>query len=348
MLLAGTRWTLHTRDGAAVGQGEKRSIRATFEANQYTIDTACGVYTGGWRQSDASLVLMHPEPFGDQRCSPPQQEVAQSLAGSLAGELHYVVGSNGEIVLAGPRNWWTGQRDWLLGASDSILTGARWRVFAIDGRPSEPAERPAELAFAPGFYSIWDSCRRSEGVMIIQQRQLFTHGSNVVTHARCPADPVRSKINSIVASSPRVALAGNGDVVLVSRAGALSLRRVDAIAGTAWRTGVQAGMTFDLLSGSAPARRLVLGPRNRFTFTLGCTTLTGRWWTETAPVGQFIRLVPDGAPPDCADSPDEEPLYGFFLGEVQVVVGPNQDVALFVSKGQQRAARLVQGPARDR
>ena len=74
---------------------------------------------------------------------------------------------------------------------------------------------------------------------------------------------------------------------------------------------------------------------------MSCTTIQGRWRSERSPWGDYARFGPDGPPPDCADSPDEEPLYGFFMGDVHAAIGPNRDIALFVSNGQSRPARVV-------
>jgi hypothetical protein len=261
----------------------------------------------------------------------------------LVGDLRYVVGPNGEFVLANAEHWTTGQRDRKLAAETPDLLSGRWRITSIDGgEVPPPRERPAELAFGSGFFGIWDGCRHSEGVAIVRDRQLFTHGSGVVTMANCPPDPVRTKINAVVTSSPRIARATGGGLALISRAGVLRLERTSSQPlGVGVQTRLRSGMAFDLPAGQGRTARLTLGPGDRFTLALSCTTLRGRWRSDRAPWGAYTRFGPDGAPPDCADSPEEEPLYGFFMGDVQTAIGPNHDIALFVSNGESRPARVA-------
>jgi heat shock protein HslJ len=342
MLLAGTRWELWASDGVRLMAAAGREpIRLSFEAERWTLDTPCGPRAGGWRQAEGAVVLQAGA-VTTRSCSEHQVRTAEALTRTLVGELRYVVGPNGEFVLASAEHWATGQRDLKLGAEEPDLLSGRWRVTSVNGGTPPAGERPAEVALGPGFFGVWDGCRHSEGVAIALQRQLFTHGSGVVTAANCPESPVRTKINAVVTSSPRVARTAGGGLALVSRAGVLRLERTSSQPfGVGVQTRLRSGTAFDLPAGPGRGARLTLGPGDRFSLALSCTTIQGRWRNERSPWGDYARFGPDGPPPDCADSPDEEPLYGFFMGDVHAAIGPNRDIALFVSNGQSRPARVV-------
>lgn len=342
MLLAGTRWELHRLDGAPLASGAREPARLTFEADQWTLETPCGTRTGAWRQAEGAVVLELGS--GAARSCPAEQaEAAQALTRILTGDLRYVVGPNGEFVLAAPQHWLTGRREREFGQGDPDLLSGRWRITVVDGGPPPPPrERPAGLAFGSGYYGVWDGCRHSEGVAIARERQLFTHGSGAVTDANCTADPIRSTINAVVASSPRIARTTDGGLALISRDGALRLQRTSAQPfGVGVERRLRSGQAFDVPTGPGQTARLTLGPGDRFTLALKCTTLQGRWRAAHSLWGPYTRFGPDGPRPECAGSPDEESLYRFFMRDVQAVIGPNKDIALFVSNGEGRPARMA-------
>jgi heat shock protein HslJ len=343
MLMAGTRWDLYVLDAAVVdGPARSGGARLGFEADRWTLETACGARSGAYRQEEGA-VRLEAGAATNRPCSPDQARRSEALARALTGRLAYVVGFNGELVLAGTEHWAAGRRDVGLGREQANLLSGRWRVASVDGVPPPASERPAELAFGPGAFAVWDGCRHSEGVAIIRERQLLALGSGMVTAANCPADPVRAKINAVVAAEPRIALAADGAPVLVSRAGTLRLERKSSQAfGTGVETRLRSGQVFDLMAATGgPPPRLTMGPGNRFSLTLPCGTMQGRWRSESTPWGSYTRLGPDRPPPGCEGQEAATRLFNFLAGDLWVAIGPNRDFALFVSGRERLSARPV-------
>ncbi|TFI56949.1 META domain-containing protein [Sphingomonas parva] len=339
MRLAGTRWDLHAVDGKGIDlPGQTRPARLTFEADQWTLATPCASVSGRWRQ-EAGAVALEPGSRADRACGSALTAPSEALIGAVAGRLAYTVGLNGELVLAGGDHWIVGRRDVTLGWEQPNLLSGRWRIVSVDGTPPPPAERPAELAFGPGAFALWDGCRHSEGVAIAHERRLFVLGSGVVTLANCPADPVRAEIAAALGGGPRIALTGAGGVALVSDAGTLRLERVSTQPfGTGVETRLRAGSAFDLLTGEGAPARLTLAAGGRFTLALPCGTIAGRWRTDSAPAGPYARFSPDAG---CSRTGPPDPIAEFFTGDVLAAIGPNRDIALFVSRDRSLAARPV-------
>jgi hypothetical protein len=222
-----------------------------------------------------------------------------------------------------------------------MLVG-EWRIVSADGATPPQGERPATLYFGPRAYAVWDGCRHSEGVAIATERQLFTHGSGVVTLANCPRDEVREKINAVVAASPRIARVEGNGIALISRAGTLQLRRVSAQAfGTSVEAGLRPGASFDLLIGNGGPARLRLGARDTFAVSLPCGTFEGRWRNARGSGPDYARFSPERSPAGCGEGPAAMQLYNFFTGNIIAAVGPNRDIALFVNNGKSIAARVA-------
>ena len=344
-LIAGSRWEIHALDGRPIDlAGARQPARLTLEADRWTLETRCETRSGPWRQADGAVVI---EPGRAERRACPAGAAAAgaALAEALQGRLGYVVGFNGELVLAGESRWAVGRRDVTLERDTPDLLSGQWRVTSVDGAPPPASERPAELAFGPGGFAVWDGCRHSEGVAIVAGRRLFAHGSGVVTAAVCPADPIRAKINDVVGSRPRVAITADGGRALVSRAGTLRLVRTSARPfGVGAETRLRSGRVFDLMTGETGPARLTLGPGDRFSLSFPCGTVQGRWRTDRGPAGPYARFGPDRPAPGCDADPLGQRLFGFFSGDVQAAIGPNGDIALFVSNGDAIPARPVRSP----
>ncbi|HEX8568726.1 MAG TPA: META domain-containing protein [Caulobacteraceae bacterium] len=340
MLMAGTRWDLRTVDGAPIDPRAKQPPRLTFEADRWTLEAPCSTRSGAWRQEEGAVVVEPATVSTSRACADALAGPGEALARAVEGRLSYVVGPNGEFVLAGRDHWVVGWGDPTFGGEATLLHG-QWRVASVDGAVPPASERPAELGFGPGAFAVWDGCRHSEGVAIALERRLFTHGSGAVTAANCPADPVRAKINAVVAASPRIATTADGGLALVSRAGTLRLRRTSARAfGTGVETRLRTGRAFDLMTGGDPAR-LTLGPGDRFTLTMACGTVQGRWRTNTFPGGSYARFGPDRPAFDCENDPTARRVQGFFMGDVHAAIGPNKDIALFVNRRDAMPARVA-------
>ena len=343
MQLAGSRWELFAVDGKALDlPGARQPARMTFEADRWTLETPCAVHGGPWRQVDQAALL---EPAAPTRvaCSAALAAPSKALAAALTGKLHFVVGPNGELLATNGANWVTGRRDVTFTRGEGNLLTGEWRIVAVDGASPPAQERPATLLVGPRAYGIWDGCMHSEGVSIVADRQLFTHGSGVVTLANCPKDEIRQKINAVVAASPRIARTVDGGLALVSSIGTLRMNRLSTRAfGPATGAQLKAGTSFRLLAG-ADSARLALGPGDAFSVTLPCGMFSGRWQNRRGFGTDFARFSPERPPAGCSEASAGMRLYNFLTGNVLAAVGPNRDIALFVNNGRSVPARVEAG-----
>jgi hypothetical protein len=213
---------------------------------------------------------------------------------------------------------------------------------SVDGVTPPQGERPADLAFGPGAFAVWDGCRHSEGVAIAAERRLHAHGSGVVTMANCAPDELRNKINRIVGSAPRIARSAEAGMALISEAGMLRLlRKSFQPFGTTVDRRLRSGWAFDLAAGPGGQPRLTIGPGNRFSLALPCGTVTGRWRSDSGPDGPYARFGPDRPAAGCASDAEADRLFYFFTGDVLSAVSPNRDIALFVNAGTGLPARVA-------
>lgn len=273
-------------------------------------------------------------------CRPALRAGSAAFARALSGRMRYVLGPE-EIVLAGASGWVQGHREPEPDGAAAALNG-QWLVLSANGVPPPPSEQPAELAFGPGSFAVWDGCRHSEGVALIRARQLFTLGSGIVTMANCPPDPIRARIRAVVAASPRIAHTREGSLALVSRSGTLRLdRRSTRRFGTGVAMTLRPGNGFDVAAGTRGTARLLLAPAERFSLALPCGRLTGRWRNHRDRSGGYARFSPDPPPASCAADPAARRLERFFTGDVLAAIGPNKDIALFVSRGKSLAGRVA-------
>ncbi len=340
-LLAGTRWELLAVDGAAIQlPGAQVPARLTLEADRWTLETPCATRGGPWRQLDDALIV-DPGGMTERPCSQPLLGQSDMVARALAGRLAYVVGPNGELVLASKAHWLTGRQDPTFTRGQEGMFAGEWQIVSVDGSRPPPGDRPPAFFLGPRAFALWDGCRRSEGIAIGSERQLFTLGSGVVTLAKCPRDEVREKISTIVTDSPRIARAGDDEIALIGRSGALRLRRLSTKPfGTSAGTGLRSGTSFDLQRDPGPAR-LKLGPGDAFTVALPCGTFSGRWRNGRGFGTDHSRFSPERPPAGCGDAPAAMQLYNFFTGNVIAAIGQNRDMALFVNNGRSLPARLV-------
>lgn len=349
VLMAGTRWTFATADGAPLSRtAQDRQARLTLEADEWTLEAPCATRTGQWRQEEGAIVL-EPGRETARACRPELAGPSAALTRTMEGRLHYAIGPNEEIVLANADRWAAGGGDRAFSRGEPDPLVGQWRVLSVAGVPPPPSERPAELGFGGGSFAVWDGCRHSEGVAITHARQLFTFGSGVVTLANCPRDEVRARLNAIVGSSPRVARTSDGGLALVSRAGSLRLARKAARSfGTGVERKLRGGIKLDLATGTAGSRRFegrparfALESADRFTLALACGTIQGRWRNVRWPGGWYARFSPERVPDACAADPLARRLERFFSGNLLAAIGPNQDIALLVSESESLPGRVV-------
>jgi heat shock protein HslJ len=338
MLLAGSAWELRAVDGSPPDSSrppERRVLR--FEEDRWTLNGACRPLSGRWRQQGADL-RMEIDAASAGRCAPEATATDRRLRSAIAGLRNYVVGPNRELVIGGAGHWLVGQFDAAALKEDKALLVGEWRVESVDGQKPMQSPRPPSLIFGNSSFAFWDGCNHSEGIQIVLSRQLFTRGSGASTLASCPADPLRSRIGSVLGSNPRIAKTKEGSLSLVAATGTLHLSRMSARRfGTREQLGLRAPATIELLK---PRGRLMLLASNRFAIMLDCGRIEGEWRG-----GQPARFSPGPAErtaPACDSRPGSDAFRvgQFFTGNVHAVTGPNRDIVLLVNENESIAGRI--------
>lgn len=293
---------------------------------------------GSWTQTGSGQVTLVPEGRTARPCNPASKEQSESWAQAMRGQLRYGTGPNGEILLAGGGHWMVGD---LIrrGSSEAAALGGRYEVERGPTAAERNGAKPAELILTRNAYFLWDGCNRTEGLAIAFERQLFLHGSGVSTLASCPPELQNTTLKSLLLSEPRIGRIPGG-LLLSSSAGALRLRRTgDAPPGSVGVTKrLTSGMRFSLLGQQGGT--LAILPTNRFRLTQPCGVTEGRWRAAPGERDGGIRFGPDRPDEACQRDPAARALQQAFLGNVDVAIGPNRDIALFAGRFGAVRARL--------
>jgi heat shock protein HslJ len=338
--LIGTAWSFGALDGRALEMpGARSGPVLTVEGDRFTLETPCLVGEGGWTQTGPGAAVLTPGRRSARACNPASRAQSEAWLAAARGPLRYGNGPNGEIILAGGGHWMVGDLV-RRGSSEAASLAGRYEV---EGGPS-PAlrnrDRPAELILTPGAYHLWDGCNHSEGLAIPFERQLFLHGSGPTTLANCLPGRDDGRFKAIVLSEPRIGRIPGG-LLLSSPAGALRLRRTGAApAGSGGvTTRLEAGMRFTLLE--TPGGTLAILTGNRFRLAQPCGVTEGRWRAAPGDRDGAIRFAPDRPADGCERDPAGRPLQRAFIGNVDVAIGPNRDIALFAGRFGAFRARMA-------
>jgi hypothetical protein len=257
----------------------------------------------------------------------------------MRGALRYSNGPNGEILLAGAGHWMIGDLV-RRGSSEAASLAGRYEVEGGPTAAQRNGAKPAELILTRNAYYLWDGCNRTEGVAIPFERQLFLHGSGVTTLANCMPGRDDAYFKRVVTSEPRIGRIPTG-LLLASPAGSIRLRRMgDAPPGTGGvTTRLQPGMRFTILGTETGA--LAILPSNRYRLSQPCGVTDGRWRAAPGERDGAVRFGPDRPAEACERNPTARLLQHAFLGNVDVAIGPNRDIALFAGRFGAVRARLT-------
>jgi heat shock protein HslJ len=334
-LLAGTKWVLGGIDGA---WGNLKGRTLTFEADRWLLASPCGTRGGAWRQTGDRIVADAPDPAPAVSCAAEAAAMDASLVAMIEADPRFVTGPNGEILIGGGGHWVTGDGPRAQLKDDVPLAGT-WRIVAIDEAP--PAgEGPLQVEFGPSDYSGTTGCNSFQGVYIAHSRRFFSDPP-IRTQRACggPLDAQEKRIAGLLANGPRVAFAGNGDILLVDEGGSLRLSRQTAAGssppvGRLWR-GEPLEAELIRLDGrplqsrpSDPVTRLRLSAQ-RFDINTGCGRFGGIWRVRS---GELEFLTDPEPPPEgaCAGALAERlsTFSRLFNGRAQVLIGPNGELIL--------------------
>ena len=337
--LIGTVWSFGALDGRAIEMpGARSGPILTVEGDRFTLETPCLVAEGGWTQTGPSAVTLSPDRRAARTCNPASRGQSEAWLAAMRGALRYGNGPNGEILLAGGGHWMVGD----LIPRGSSEAGVARRPLRGRGRARRSAAQRRQTGRTHptrNAYHLWDGCNRTEGIAIAFERQLFLHGSGLTTLANCLPDRDDARLKQVVLSEPRIGRIPNG-LLLSSAAGAVRLRRTgDAPPGTGGvTTRLAPGMRFTLLG--AAGGTLAILPGNRFRLTQPCGDTEGRWRAAPRELDGAVRFGPERPAEACERDPAARPLQRAFLGNIDVAIGPNLDIALFAGRFGAVRARL--------
>jgi heat shock protein HslJ len=337
--LIGTAWSFGALDGRPIEMpGARSGPILTVEGDRFTLETPCLVAEGGWAQTGPGAVALKPDRRSARACNPASRTQSEAWLAAMRGPLRYGNGPNGEILLAGGGHWMVGDLV-RRGSSEAASLAGRYRVEGGPTAPQRNGARPAELILTRNAYYLWDGCNHTEGLAIPFERQLFLHGSGVSTLAACLPGRDDARFKHIVLSEPRIGRIPGG-LLLTSPAGAVRLRRTgDAPPGTGGvTTRLAPGMRFTLFGN--PGGALAILPGNRFRLAQPCGITEGRWRAAPGERDGAVRFGPDRPAEACERQPAARPLQRAFLGNVDVAIGPNRDIALFAGRFGAVRARL--------
>ncbi len=338
--LIGSVWNFGALDGRPIEMpGARSGPTLTVEGDRFTLDTPCLTTEGGWTQTGVGTVLLSPERRAMRACNPALLGQSEDWAEAMRGVLRYSNGPNAEILFAGGGHWMVGDRV-RRGSTEATSLAGRYEVEGGPSRAHRNGDRRAELILATNSYYLWDGCNHTEGLAIAFERQLFLHGSGLSTLANCVPGRDDARFKQIVLSDPRIGRIPGG-LLLSSQVGTIRLRRTgDASPGAGGvSTRLMPGMRFTLLAEGGST--LAIMPGNRFRLTQPCGVTEGRWRAAPREVDGAIRFGPEPAPAACERDATARAVLRHFLGNVDLAIGPNRDIALFAGQFGAMRARLA-------
>jgi heat shock protein HslJ len=336
----GTAWSFGALDGRAIEMpGARSGPTLTVEGDEFTLETPCLITSGSWLQSGSGAITLKPEHRTERNCNAASKKQSELWAQAMRGALRYSNGPNGEILLAGGGHWMIGDLV-RRGSSEAASLAGRYEVEGGQTAAQRNGAKAAELILTRNAYYLWDGCNRTEGLAIPFERQLFLHGSGVTTLANCMPGRADAYFKRVVTSDPRIGRTPTG-VLLSSPAGSIRLRRTgSAPPGTGGVTNrLLPGMRFELLGTAGGTLAIMSG--NRFRLSQPCGSTEGRWRVAPGERDGAVRFGPDRPAEACERDPASRSLQHAFVGNVDVAIGPNRDIALLAGRFGAVRARLT-------
>lgn len=340
MPLIGTAWSFGALNAKPIEMpGARTGPTLLVEGDRFTLETPCLITEGSWTQPGEGMVTLSPERRMPRTCNIASRGQSEGWVHAMRGALRYVNGPNGEILLAGGGQWMVGDLV-RRGSSEAAALAGRYEVEGGLTAAQRNGAKPPEFILTRGAYYLWDGCNHTEGLAIPFERQLFLHGSGLSTLANCLPGRDDPRFKRIILSEPRIGRLPSG-LVLSSAAGAIRLRRTgDAPAGTGGvTTRFLPGMRFTMLDQGGGT--LAILPGNRFRLTQPCGVTEGRWRSAPGERDGGVRFGPERPAEACMRDPAARSLQRVFLGNVDVAIGPNRDIALFAGRFGAARGRLA-------
>lgn len=105
--LSGAAVRIQSIDNRGIGAPGEGWLR--FSANGIVARAACATLSGVWQQEADRIVLAAPVTTTEQLCAPAEAAIDAALATLLTAGPRYLIGPNGEVLIAAGGHWLVGQ-----------------------------------------------------------------------------------------------------------------------------------------------------------------------------------------------------------------------------------------------
>lgn len=258
--LAGTHWSLHEIDGIAFPVHPSRGStgRLSFAADGWTATDGCRTASAAFSQEEGRIAVKASEVHSPAvECASSDGRAMTALSQMLTGTVKYLVGPNGELLMAANGHRLIGELDRPATAQASPeLTGA-WTLAEVDGARAPDGWT---FSFTGSGYGLATGCKPLQGIYVASEARLYAAPLPTIDIG-CPAGQgdVLNQIETVLQSGPSLSRAGR-DVVIGDNKGRFRLVRLTASKAQETAATAPAGSgTFQLFSINGKSLALAKG-----------------------------------------------------------------------------------------
>jgi len=276
--LAGTHWFLHEIDGIAFPlQPSRGSIgRLSFAADGWAATDGCRTASAAFSQEEGRIAVKASEVHSPAvECASSDGRPMTALSRMLTGTVKYLVGPNGELLMAANGHRLIGELDRTATAHTSPELSGAWTLAEVDGARAPDGWT---FSFTVSGYGLATGCKPLQGIYVASEARLYAAPLPTIDIG-CPAKQgeLLNRIETVLQSGPSLSRASS-DVVISDNKGRLRLVRVTASKVQEPTATAQAGSgTFQLFSINGKSLAMAKG-----------------WTTMTLQPGSFSIAAPCG------------------------------------------------------
>lgn len=223
--LAGTRWIVTQIDGKPFPGVPSRGTlgRLEFSADSWSATDGCRSASAPYEQEAGAIAAKHSAiGIAAAGCASSDGQAMIALSQMMVGRIKYVVGLNGELLMAGNGHRLIGELD-RSAMTQAIpdLAGA-WTLAAVDGAA---APDHWTFSFTGSGYQLATGCKPLQGIYIASEARFYAAPLPTIDIG-CPSGQgaILNRIETILSGGPSLALSGS-DLAISDDAGSLTLRR---------------------------------------------------------------------------------------------------------------------------
>lgn len=226
--LAGSQWSLGEIDGIAFTVHPSRGSagRLSFAADGWTATDGCRTASAAFRQEGGSIQFNGGEVRSPVAgCASSDGRAMTELTQMLTGTVKYLVGPNGELLMAGNGHRLIGQFDRSATAQASPELRGAWTLAEVDGAR---APNGWTFSFTASGYGLNTGCKPLQGIYVAAEARLYAAPLPTIDIG-CPAGQgeILKRIETVLQSGPSLSRAGS-DVVIGDGRGRLRLVKASA------------------------------------------------------------------------------------------------------------------------